>query len=157
MHRSRGDAGQALLRLSESFKRHWCELCMCFCLGVCAFEGLTAIPFSCNYLCNGITANPSRPSYSNRFLPPALSPYANYVQLVLTVGVCLYSCVCVYLFLYIYIISICVQKPLIVARVGHNSLIRLKIISSCNQLRLHLKSGCHQILLYMVKGSFIAF
>lgn len=48
-------------------------------LPVSVFEGLTALTFSCNYLCVGTTANPTRPSYSNTFLPPALSPCANYV------------------------------------------------------------------------------
>lgn len=48
-------------------------------VSVCVFEGLTALSFSCNYLRVGTTANPTRPLYGNTFLPPALSPCANYV------------------------------------------------------------------------------
>ncbi len=53
------------------------SVCVCACVRV--FEGLTALPFSSNYLRVGTTANPTRPSYGNTFLPPVLSPSANYV------------------------------------------------------------------------------
>lgn len=53
---------------------------VCVCVKcVCVFEGLTALSFSCNYLRAGTTANPTRPSNGNTFLPPAPAPCANYV------------------------------------------------------------------------------
>lgn len=72
-------------------------LCMRFSLRECVFKGLTALPFSRNYLCVGTTANPTRPSYGNMFVPPAPLPVL--IMYSLFMRVCLYFlCVCMCLF-----------------------------------------------------------